>query len=312
MPFRLFMNPRHGVPGVVVLPESGFRRASAEIRGWPGRLPRPPVALPELAQAAGLASLHLGQVASPGYAYALSRLLRAELARRNMPAGAPGAVTFACAQGRGDDLAAIASAARRLGVRCMAFVEDGAVPGNDAQVLRGGYEEAMRHAGQQGWLFVSAWAAAGYTEVPRDIMQGDRVAVSEALAALPVAPTHVVVPGGQGGLAAATATQLRALGGATPRLVVAEPAGASPLMGEAEGRPAQAPPGLLAWQELERSAFAFLEAPDALGGVLAAAAEASSRVALGLDATSRLLVLGQDADPAEGSAGQGSQQGGLA
>jgi diaminopropionate ammonia-lyase len=286
------MNPRHGVPGVVLLPESGFRRAGAEIRAWPDYLPRPPGALPELARAAGLAALHLGEVASSGYAYAASRLLRAALARRGGADSA--AVTFACAEGRGDDLAAIAGAARRLGASCLTFMDE-AVPGDGAQVLRGGYEEAAQRSVREGWLFVSAWASEGYTEVPRDIMQGDRLAVADILAALPIAPTHVVVPGGQDGLAAAAAVQLRALEGAAPRLVVAEPVGSSPLMDAAEGRVSPASPGLLAWQELERAAFAFLAAPDALAGILAAAADTPCRAALGLDAESRVLVLGPSA-----------------
>lgn len=309
--FRLFMNPRHGVPGVVVLPESGFRRAAAEVRAWPEHLPEPPRALPEPAQGGGLASLHLGEVLSPGYAYAASRLLRAELARRDMPAGDPGTITFACAEGHGDDLAAIISAARKLGARCMAFVEEEPVAGDSLQFLRAGYEEARQRSDEEGWLFVSAWSTAGYTEVPRDIMQGDRVAVAEMLAALPAPPTHVVVPGGQGGLAAAVAVQLRALGGASPHLVVAEPAGASPLMDAAEERVPKAAPGLLAWQELERSAFAFLEAPEALHGILAAAGEASSRTALGLDAASRLLVLSVPRRPTKSMNMQEPERSGL-
>lgn len=311
-PFRLFMNPRQGVPGVVALPESGFRRANAEIHAWTDRLPRPLEPLPELARAAGLALLHLGKAVSPGYAYAISRLLRAELARRNMRASAASTVTFACAEGRGDDLVAIAGGARRLGVRCLVFAEREAVPDSDIEILRGGYEEAMRRSGQEHWLFVSAWASSGYTEVPRDIMQGDRVMAAEALATLPAAPTHVVVSGGQGGLAAAVAVQLRALEGATPRLVVVEPAGASPLMDAAEGLPSAAPPGLLAWQELERSAFAFLEAPDALTGILAVAAEASSRAALGLDTTSRVLVLSHSDALGQDGSGHDQKQGGSA
>ncbi|MFC7551780.1 hypothetical protein ACFQU7_04920 [Pseudoroseomonas wenyumeiae] len=164
-------------------------------------------ALPEQAQAAGLAAVHLGEAASPGYAYAVSRLLRAEQARRGSAAGT---VTFACAEGRGDDLTAIARATRRLGARCMMFMSGEITPGDEAQILRGGHEEAMRRSAQEGWFFVSAWAMEGYTEVPRDIMQGDRLAAAEILAALTVAPTHVVAPGGQGGLAAAVAVQLRA------------------------------------------------------------------------------------------------------
>jgi hypothetical protein len=39
--FTLFMNPRHGTPGTVTLPASGFRRAKAEIMSWGGYAPTP-------------------------------------------------------------------------------------------------------------------------------------------------------------------------------------------------------------------------------------------------------------------------------
>ncbi|MFC7551781.1 hypothetical protein ACFQU7_04925 [Pseudoroseomonas wenyumeiae] len=88
-----------------------------------------------------------------------------------------------------------------------------------------------------------------------------------------------------------------------PRLIVAESAGASPLLDALQGRPGPAAPSLLAWQELERSAFAFLETADALAGMLAVAADTSSRAALGLDAASRILLLNCSPVPSEGTAG---------
>jgi diaminopropionate ammonia-lyase len=84
-------------------------------------------------------------------------------------------------------------------------------------------------------------------------------------------------------------------------------------------------PSLLAWQELERAAFAFMAVPDAvvpevmkalarrdppvvagesavagLAGLLLAAADPGARAALGLDAASRVLVFGTEGatDPA--------------
>jgi diaminopropionate ammonia-lyase len=289
-PIRIFLNPRPGVPGVVVLPESGFRRAEAEIRAWPDHAPMPLRSLADPARAAGLQAVHAAGTASPGYAYAMSRLLRAELARHG---GAPGGITFACAEDHGDDIAAIARGAARLGAHCMVFRAGDAgrdaleAMGDGIRVMRGGYADAAR----EGGLLVSGLARPGYTEVPRDIMQGDRVMVGEALAALPSFPTHVVVPGGMGGLAAAAAAQLRARG-ATARLLVVESAGAAPLLTLAEGGSPDPEPSLLAWQELERSCFAYLAAPDVVAGLLSAASDPSARAALGLEAGSRVLVFG--------------------
>ena len=58
-PFSLFPNPRLGAAGMTVLPAGGFRRAKAEITGWPGYHPTPLRDLPELAGSARLAALRL-------------------------------------------------------------------------------------------------------------------------------------------------------------------------------------------------------------------------------------------------------------
>ena len=57
-PFRYLLNRGHGVPGIAVLPEGGYARAKAEITTWPGYAPTPLVALPEIAAATGIASVH--------------------------------------------------------------------------------------------------------------------------------------------------------------------------------------------------------------------------------------------------------------
>ena len=56
-PFRFMINRRHGTPGVVVLPDGGFRRAKEEIASWPGYAVTPLVDLPDAAAAARVASV---------------------------------------------------------------------------------------------------------------------------------------------------------------------------------------------------------------------------------------------------------------
>jgi diaminopropionate ammonia-lyase len=166
------------------------------------------------------------------------------------------------------------------------------------------------------------------------VMQGYRLMAEEAMEALPAAPTHLFVQGGVGGVAAAVAVQARQRFGMAPRLVVVEPERAACLLASAEAGEAVAVPGpldtlmaglacgepsLLAWQELERSAFAFMAIPDAaavdamrllarrqpavvagesavagLAGLLLAAADAGARALLGLDAGSRVLLFGTE------------------
>jgi diaminopropionate ammonia-lyase len=292
VPVRIFTNPRYGVPGVVVLPASGFRRASAEIRGWADYDAAPLRACPRLAAEAGLEAVHAMAAHSPGSAYAVARLARAELARRGATEEDAPSLTVACTDEEGDDVAAIAHGAARIGAGCVAFLAQAiAASGSHVRVLEGGRAEAVREAERAGWLFVSAVARPGYTEVPRDIMQGDRLVAEVALHGLPAPPTHVLVAGGTGGLAAAVAVQLRLQCTPTPRLVVTEPERASCLMALAERLPPHTAPSLLAWQELERSAFAFVAAPDPVAALHGLMAGPAARPALGLGSRSRVLLL---------------------
>ena len=355
--FRLLLNPRHGVPGVVVLPEGGFRRAAAAIRGWPGYAPTPLLDLPDLAAATGVGAVHykdeggrfgLGSFKALGGAYAVSRVLEARRARH----GADAAVTVCCATD-GNHGRAVAWGAQRFGARCVIFVHPGVSQGRRAAIaafgaeireVPGHYDDSVRAASAtaeaEGWSVVSDTSWPGYTEVPRDVMQGYRLMAEEAMAALPAPPTHVFIQGGVGGVAAAVAVQARLRFGPGPRVVVVEPDRAACLLASAEAGAATAVPGeldtvmaglacgepsLLAWQELERSAFAFMAVPDAavapamrllagrtppvvagesaVAGVIAlqlAAGDAAARAALGLDGASRVLLFGTEGatDPA--------------
>jgi diaminopropionate ammonia-lyase len=156
----------------------------------------------------------------------------------------------------------------------------------------------------------------------------------EALDALPAPPTHVFIQGGVGGVAAAVSVALRARHGHGPRLIVAEPERAACLLASAEaGAPTAVPgaldtimaglacgePSLLAWQELERAAFAFMAVPDSaaiaamrllaqrdspveagesgvagLAALALAAQDSAARAALGLGEGSRVLLFGTE------------------
>jgi diaminopropionate ammonia-lyase len=310
--FQLLLNRHHGTPGVVVLPDNGFRRAKEEITSWPGYAPTPMVPLPDAAEAARVASVHwkdesgrfgLGSFKALGGAYAVLRVLAVELARRGDAASATSAdladgkykeatrgITVTCATD-GNHGRSVAWGAQRFGCRCVIFVHPGvskgrrdavAAYGAEVREAPGTYDDsvraAKREAEKQGWFVVSDTSYPGYTEPPRDVMQGYRLMAEEAAEALPAPPTHVFVPGGVGGLAAAVSAQMRArYGKDAPRLVVAEPDRAACLMASAEAGQLTAvdgpldtvmaglacgEPSLLAWQELERAAFGFVSIPD--------------------------------------------------
>lgn len=308
---RCLVNPRPGIPGLVTLPEGGWRRARAAITAWPGHAPAPPIDLPEPAAALGLAALHwkeAGRHAGPGgevrgaevrgaevlgAAYAVQRLLSAELARRGVAraaeapeleagrlAEATRGITLASGPDAGFALA-VAWGARRFHARCVALLPpDSPAVWREALAHQGAevlecpagagctVRDAARHAEAEGWIFLSDHSWPGQTEVARDVMQGCRLAAEEAFSALPVPPSHVFVPGGSGALAAAVAVQSRRLGGDAPRLVVVEAEGgemmraaAASWTGAGQGE-AEEGVSLLGWGELERAAFACLAVPS--------------------------------------------------
>ncbi|GGJ35759.1 diaminopropionate ammonia-lyase [Neoroseomonas lacus] len=367
-PFRFMINRRHGTPGVVVLPDGGFRRAKAEIASWPGYAVTPLVDLPDAAAAARVASVQykdeggrfgLGSFKALGGAYAVMRLLQAVLAKRGVANAATAAdlmegafmdatkVFTVCCATDGNHGRSVAWGAKLFGAACVIFVHEHVSQGRrdaiakygaEIRVVPGNYDDAVREAQKQadanGWFVVSDTSYPGYTEVPRDVMQGYRVMADEAAEQIGTAPTHVFIQGGVGGVAAAVAAQMRARFGAAVRVIIAEPEKAACLLASVEaGAPttiegdldtlmaglACGEPSLLAWQELERSAFAVIAVPDdsavacmkalaarkppivagesavaGLAALLLAAGEPFARAALGLDENSRVLLFGTE------------------
>ncbi len=373
LPFRCLPNPRRGAPGIVVLTSGGFRRARADITTWPGYAPTPLRALQDLAQEAGIAALcikdeaerfGLGSFKALGGAYAVAGVLSTELARRGVARSATTAdlfagryaaetrdITVACATD-GNHGRSVAWGAQRFGASCAIFVHPGVSQGRiDAiarygaaiHVMPGTYDDAVRtaaaEADRKGWFIVSDTSWPGYTEIPRDIMQGYRLMPEEALDQWNgPPPTHVFIQGGVGGVAAAVSVQMRARLNPAPDLIVVEPERAACLLASAAaGAPTPASgdldtimaglacgePSLIAWQELDRAAAAFLAIPDAaavdamqrlaregivsgesgaagLAGLLLAAQDPAARATLALGPASRVLVFSTEGatDPA--------------
>ena len=240
----------------------------------------------------------------------------------------------------------VAWGAQRFGCRAVIFVHATVSPsriaaiaayGAEVRVVAGTYDDAVREAGRMarvmGWFVISDTSWTGYTEVARDVMQGYRLMADEALdqwdpPQLSHQPTHVFIQGGVGGAAAAVSVHMRLRVSPAPMLVVVEPEHAACLLASAETGALTAVPGnldtlmaglacgepsLLAWQELERGAAAFMAIPDAaaidsmkllakqgivsgesgvagLAGFLLAAADPVARETLGLGADSRVLL----------------------
>jgi len=255
-------------------------------------------------------------------------------------------LTVTCATD-GNHGRAVAWGARRCHCRAVIFIHEGvsaaraaAIAAYGAEIRRvpGTYDDSVRVAAAEaeanGWFVISDTSWEGYTEVPRAIMQGYRVMADEAVAQWGAAqgdgspPTHVFIQGGVGGVAAAVSVQARTAFSPAPMLVVVEPDRAACLPASAElGERTSIPgdldtlmaglacgePSLLAWQELDRGAAAFMAIPDdaavatmrllaqagvvagesgvaGLAGCLLAAADPAARESLGLGQDSRVLV----------------------
>jgi diaminopropionate ammonia-lyase len=314
--FSLFENPRAAkTAGYArdgrdeILGLSAFAVAKREIASWPGFAPTPLRALSGLARAAGIGGLlykdeasrfGLGSFKALGGAYAVFRLLRqqigsavtaADLTSRRY-AGRLSDITVTCATD-GNHGRSVAWGARTFGCACKIYVHGtvsqgrcDAIAAYGAEIRRvaGTYDDAVRQAASdaaaQGWHVVSDTSYEGYTDIPRDVMQGYAVMVDEALGQMPdgILPTHVFVQGGVGGLAASVCAHLwETLGTGRPLFVVVEPDKADCLFRSANaGHPVAAEgdldtimaglacgePSLLAWKILQPGADAFMTVTD--------------------------------------------------
>lgn len=254
---------------------------------------------------------------------------------------------------------ALAAAAQSSGCPCTIVIHaqvsqerEAAIAEYGATMVRiaGNYdesvEEADRLARENGWTVVSDTSYEGYTEIPRDVMQGYGVMAAELVEQLEAQqqqPTHVILQGGVGGLAAGVFSYLwEHYGAERPSFIVVEPSQADCLYQSAiQGQPSSATGSVdsvmaglacgetsqIAWDFLQPSVdyFALIEDQDALdsmvhlahgthhdtpivGGesgvaglaLLSKLAEQSQLNALGLDASSKVLIVNTEGATAPG------------
>ncbi len=322
---------------------AGGRAAMRAISAWPGYAPTPLVALPSLAATIGLASLHIKHEGHRFELQSFKALGGAYVVELWAAASAdPAQTTFTCATD-GNHGRSVAWGARRVGAKCVIYVHEtvsagraAAIASFGAEVRREGrtYDDAVRAADEaarvNGWLLVSDTSYPGYDQIPRDVMQGYSVLPME-IEDQGLAPTHVFVPGGVGGLAASVlAHAWEQRGAARAKLIVVEPERAACLLASARtGRATTiggdletimaglscGEPSHLAWDILGPGADAFAAITDdaaanamrklatlglavgesgaaGLAGLLAL--DAHARAALGIDATSRVLIYGTE------------------
>lgn len=186
----------------------------------------------------------------------------------------------------------VAAGANLAGCRANIFVHEGVSPERIAAIARfganvvevaGNYDDAVAEAERvchaNGWIIVSDTSWPGYERIPRLVMQGYTVMVSEILAELVQPPTHVFLQAGVGGFAAAMAASLTLdSGAARPKFIIVEPDRAACLFAsnKADAPVKIAPveptvmamlecyePSMLAWGILSRLADVYMTVSDA-------------------------------------------------
>lgn len=341
--------------------------AAAEITAWPGYAPTPVVPLPGLALVAGVAEVFykdeahrftLGSFKALGGAYAVLRVLQGRLsstghdgvsakdlincAHRNLVEQ----ITVACATD-GNHGRSVAWGAQMFGCQCRIYIHENVSADREAGIanygatvvrLEGDYDASVRacavDAETNGWTLVADTnAGGGPADIPVLVTQGYTIIVRELLNQLGKAPTHVFIPAGVGGLAAAVSGYWTAQG-PRPRMIVVEPHNADCVFRALrDGEPTHSDGDVnsfmaclsagevspAAWLVLEQAVDDVVTISDAdaratmcaladgtfgdvplvsgESGCAPAAAlvgSANIRAALGLDATSRVVLIGSE------------------
>ncbi len=272
----------------------------------------------------------LGSFKALGGAYAVARVLIEHIERKTGATGATGVTTAELLSGKYRELTSeitvtcatdgnhgrsVAWGAQRFGCRCVIYIHATVSAGREQAIARygatvvrttGNYDDSVRQAGldadRYDRIVVSDTSYPGYMEIPRHVMEGYVLMAEEAIEQLegetpsPMRPTHVLIPGGVGGFAAAVGAAFwRRFGTRRPRLIVVEPEQAAcihasvaagqptPVEGDLETIMAGLACGevsLLAWEILAEGLDDVLVVPDG------AAADCM-----------RLLAAGVDGDP---------------
>jgi diaminopropionate ammonia-lyase len=209
--------------------------------------------------------------------------------------------------------------------------------------IKGNYDESVHIAAEvaesNGYYVVSDTSYEGYTDIPKDVMQGYTVMVDEAMKQMEEVPTHVFLQGGVGGFPAAVVSYLVESLDCPPIFVVVEPTNADCLFQSAvNGEPtvvhgdldtvmaglACGEVSLLAWSILESYVPHFLTIHDdsvsktmqllanrdkpiiagesavaGLAGFLIATNDDSLKSKLMLNENSRILFFGTEGDTDE-------------
>ena len=207
---------------------------------------------PALADAAGIAALHLKDERGRMGLGSFKALGAAGVIARDAGAGRARGRTYVTASA-GNHGISVAAGAGAFGAHAVVVIAE-TVPrsfadrlrGEGAEVVREGaaYEDGMaaarRIADERGAALLSDSSWPGYVDAPLGVMEGYTALMAEVVERM-AAPTHIFLQAGVGGLAAAAAAHARLAWGEGPVIVVVEPDAAPCLLESvAAGAPVRA------------------------------------------------------------------------
>ena len=354
-----------------ILSLNGFNKARKEICSWDDYQPTPLHLLSDLAKESGVSSIaykdescrfSLKSFKALGGAYAVSNLLIRKLKDKGIKANSAdliagtykeltSKITVCCATD-GNHGRSVAWGAQNFGCNCEIYIHrhvsqarEEAIAKFSAKVNRieGNYDDSVHLAAEvaeeKGYYVVSDTSYEGYTDIPKDVMQGYTIMVDETIKQIKDTPTHVFLQGGVGGFPAAVVSFLVESLECPPIFIVVEPKNADCLFQSAvNGKPsivhgdldtvmaglACGEVSLLAWSILESYVPHFMTIKDdsisktmqllanrqtpivagesavaGLAGFLIASHDSSLKETLKLDENSRILVFGTEGDTDE-------------
>ena len=354
-----------------ILSLKSFKLANKEISSWDKYEPTPLYYLSDLANYAGVSSIaykdenlrfSLKSFKALGGAYAVANLLIKKLKEIGIEANSSDLIagtykeltlkiTVCCATD-GNHGRSVAWGAQKFGCNCEIYIHRNVSIGREKAIakygaevnrIEGNYDDSVRIAAEvaeeNSYYVVSDTSYEGYTDIPKDVMQGYTVMVDETMKQMKETPTHVFLQGGVGGFPAAAVSFLVESLDCPPIFVVVEPENADCLFQSAvNGEPtvvhgdldtvmaglACGEVSLLAWSILESYVPHFMTIKDdsisktmqllanrqtpivagesavaGLAGFLIASHDSSLKETLKLDENSRILVFGTEGDTDE-------------
>ena len=253
-----------------ILSLAAFKLANNEITSWDGYKPTPLHNFSDMAKDTGVELIvykdenprfTLKSFKALGGAYAVANLLIQKLKENGIDANSSdliagthrdftSKITVCCATD-GNHGRSVAWGAQKFGCNCEIYIHRNvsvarekaiAKYGADVNRIKGNYDDSVRLAAEvaekNSYTVVSDTSYEGYTDIPKDVMQGYTVMVDEALKQMDTVPTHVFLQGGVGGFPAAVVSFLVESLENPPKFVVVEPVNADCLFQSAKnGKP---------------------------------------------------------------------------